>query len=215
MIYILIALVLFGALTAILARQGGQSDSENLSEETAQFQATQLLAFAQSAQSAVNQMIMSGSQPDDLIFDRPNVASFDNAPFIHKVFHPDGGGLILQEANSELFSGTDNDPAPGWYMGRFNNIEWTPSTGPDIILTAHQISQIICETINEKITGTRTIPAIAAGNLADYLIDESEHTGSNADFDTAVCNDCDGYANLCISNAAADMFDYYVIIEGL
>ena len=215
MIYILIALALFGILTAVLAHQSAQTDSEGLTEEMAQFQSTQVLAFAQGAQSAVNQMLMSGSSPDDLIFDKPNVASYDTPPYIHKVFHPEGGGLVLKEANTELFTGTDNDPVPGWYMGRFNNVEWTPTGDFDIILTAHQISQVICETINEKITGSRTIPALAAGTLADFLIDDDEHGGTNDNFEATDCAACDGYANLCISNPAADMFDYYVIIEGL
>ena len=85
-----------------------------------------------------------------------------------------------------------------------------------MILTAHQISQVICETINEKITGTRTIPAMDTGlSLADYLIDDDLHSGTNAPMDNVACPGCDGYANLCISNDTADMFDYYVIIEGL
>lgn len=216
MIYILIALALFGALTIVLARQGDQSDNQSMTEDMAQFETTQVLSFAQSAQSVVNQMLMSGTNVDTLDFARPNASSYDTAPYYHKVYHPEGGGLINKEATSKIFIGVDNDPDPGWYMGRFNNVEWTPTTANDIILTAHQISDVVCRNINEKVTGATTIPAIAGtGNLADYLIDEEEHSGSNADFDVAVCPDCEGFAMMCVSNTAADMWDFYVIIEGM
>ena len=159
----MVALALLGILTAVLANQSSQTDSQNLTEENAQFQTTQLLSFAQSAQSTVNQMVMSGTDPYDIDFAKPNASSFDTAPYANKLFHPDGGGLILKEANSTLFTGTANDPDPGWYIGMFSNVEGTPTTAPDIILTAYQISQAICENINEKVTGSTTIPALAGG----------------------------------------------------
>lgn len=216
MIYILIALALFGALTIVLSRQGDQADNQNMTDDMAEFETTQVLSFAQTAQSVVDQMLMSGSNADVLDFSRPNASSYDTAPYIHKVYHPEGGGLITREATSKIFTGTDNDPEPGWYMGRFNNVEWTPSAAADIILTAHQISDVVCRKINEKITGTDTIPAIAGtGNLADYLIDDDEHGGTNDDFEIAVCPDCEGFAMMCVSNTAADMWDFYVIIEGM
>lgn len=215
MVYILVALALIGALTMTLSRQNEQSDSQNIDDELIEFQVTRLLNYSAAAQSVVDQMIMSGSDGSDLIFDLPNIASFDTAPYIHKVYHPSGGGLISREANADIFPGTDNDPDAGWYMGRFNNVEWTTTTAQDVILTAHQISELECESINLKITGNTTIPAIAGtGDLADYLIDGSLHTGTNAPFSTAVCAGCDGFVNLCISNTAADMWSYYIVIEG-
>ncbi|MCB1530341.1 MAG: hypothetical protein H6853_01095 [Rhodospirillales bacterium] len=215
MVYILLALALLGALTMTLSRQNEQSDAQNIDDELVEFQVTRLLNYAQSAQSVVDQMIMSGSNTSDLVFDLPNSASFDTAPYIHKVYHPEGGGLISGKADPEIFTGTDNDPDPGWYMGLFNNVEWTPSATQDIILTAHQISKPACENINLKVTGTTTIPAIAGtGVLADYLIDDSLHTGTNADFTAVVCASCDGIAGLCVSNAAADMWSYFIVIEG-
>jgi hypothetical protein len=118
------------------------------------------------------------------------------------------------------------DPAPGWYMGRFNNVEWTPlgpvnGLGPagadlpfeDIILVAHQISQPICALINEKLTGSNTIPALTT-DINQVLIDDGFHTNDpNIDFDTIVCPGCNGKQALCVVNAAGTIWSYYNIIE--
>ena len=215
MIYILIALALIAALTLALTRQNEQSDALGINDEKAAFFSTQLISYATTAQDSINKMLMSGSQVTDLDYVLPSASSFNTAPNIYKVFHPQGGGLVYKEANPDIFTGSSSDPAPGWYIGRFNNVEWTPTTANDIILTAHQISKPVCENLNKKITGSSTIPAIAGtGNLADYLIGDTNHSGSNAPFTVAVCSDCEGYSSLCVSNDSGDMWSYYVIIEG-
>lgn len=215
MIYILIAIALFGGLTLVLSRQNEQADSQNIDDELIEFQVSQILNYAAAAQGVVDQMRMSGSAFDSLDFVLPDAASYDLGSHIHKIYHPEGGGLGLKAASTDIFTGTDNDPDPGWYMGVFNTVEWTPSTATDIILTAHQIDQALCARINKNLTGSETIPAIAGtGVLADYLIDDTLHTGTNAAFDTAVCAACDGYPALCVSNTAGDMWSYYSIIEG-
>ena len=73
-------------------------------------------------------------------------------------------------------------PAPGWYLGSFNNVEWTQTTENDVILTAHQISQPVCAQIDLLLTGSATIPA-ASAPLAKVLIDGSRHSQGNAALD--------------------------------
>lgn len=216
MVYILIALALFGLLTAILARQTAQTDSHTLTDEMAQFESAQILSFAQSAQSVVNQMIMSGTSVSDLRFDLPNSASYDLPPSRLQVFHPQGGGLIRKEANPTIFTGTDTNPPPGYYAGRFNNFQWTRTGAHDVVLSAYQISRQVCEAINQKITGSKTIPVTTAGSLANLMVDDFVHTGTNEEFSTADCaTGCEGYPMLCVSNAAGTTFGFYAILENL
>lgn len=211
MIYILIALALMGALTVVLSRQSEQTDQQGLTDEMAQFESAQILAYAQTAQSVVDKMIMSGTSVTDLDFTQPNVASFDNPPYHNKVYHPQGGGLTYKPWDAKLFNVTTN-PIQGWYMGRFNNTVWTPTGADDVMLTAYNIKKPICEAINEKITGSKTIPPYLLSTQRGTLIDDDLQPMANTEFGTDDCNACNGMAMLCTSNTTVDIFTFYAII---
>lgn len=217
MVYILVALALFGILTAVLARRSGQSDTENLTEEMAQFESAQILAYAQSAQKSVDQMIMSGATPDDIDFTTPNDGSYDDGAHIYKIFHPEGGGLTYKSGDLKLFDNLSG-PEEGWYLGMFNNVEWTQTTQQEIILTAYGIKEPICQAINEKVLGTKDVPVLASGTLVDLLIDDNVtgHPGSNADFMLTNCPappiaTCRKHNMICITDGS--VFGFYTIIE--
>lgn len=210
-IYIIIAIALFGALTLILTRSNQRSDAQNLDKETIMLQTTKVLQVAATAKSVIDQMQMSGSQPTDLDFTVSSDAAFDTGPNMHKVFHPEGGGLTLSP-DAQLFTGTGTNPDPGWYIGMFNNIEWTPTTDPDIVFTAYDIGQDVCKELNRRITGDTTIP-VMGGAMKNYLIPDSLHNGVNADLDATVCADCDEKGSICVSNVGNTMWSYYNIIE--
>lgn len=213
MVYLLIAIALFGALTLILSRQNAQSDAQSTNDEQLTLNANDVIDYANGVQSVIDQMIISGTDLDELSFVNPTSAGFDTGSSIHKVFHARGGGLSRAPANPRLFTGDDDDPDPGWYLGRFNNVEWTPSSARDVILTAHQISQPICAGINKRLHGDAAIPALdGTGNIADYLIDDAEHTGTNAALTEIVCGDCKEKPALCVSNNAGTMWSFYSII---
>lgn len=211
MIYVLIALALFGALTVVLSRQSEQTDQQNLTEEMAQFESAQILAYAQTAQSVVDKMVMSGTSPVDLIFDMPNDPSFDDPPFYNKVFHPEGGGLTYKAADARLFEAT-TDPEQGFYMGMFNNVEWTPTAANDVIFTAYNIKKPICESINEKITGSKTIPFFLTLTMRSTLVSSLYHSAGQSEFGDDDCSACEGMAMLCVSNNTANVFTFYAII---
>lgn len=216
LLYILLALGLLGLLTMTLRNQSDQAGGENLEKEQAQLYATKMVAYAAAVKNVVDQMTMSGTPPSKIITLNPKDIGFDTPPHIDKVFHPDGGGLSYQGASTPPFQGIDTPVAPGgWYLGRFNNIEWTPTTAPDIILTAFRIDRPVCELINRQITGSTDIPAIGGtGDMWTYLVNDFYHGAGNADLTQVVCPECEGYPALCVSNAAADNYSYYNIISG-
>jgi len=168
--------------------------------------ANELLEYSAAAKSVVDQMIMTGSSIDDLDFVNPTSAGFDTPPHIHKVFHPEGGGLTYQSALNDNIKGPDGSGTlPGIFIGAFNNVEWTPSTSTDVIMSFHKIRQDVCAKINEKITGSATIPALT-DTLRVTLINTAVHGAGNVNLDTTVCSGCDGYPTLCVENSGHSFY---------
>lgn len=212
-IYILIAIALFGILTAVLTRLNEQSGNLSISEEQQALYANNLTAFSASAQNIIDQMVVSGSSLSDINFINPASAGFDTAPHYHKLYHPAGGGLNMPASAPALFTGTAAMPPAGWYIGRFNNVEWTPSSAPDIIVTAYQIDKAVCEAVNRRITGNTDIPALAGtGDIRTYLIDTDYHGEGNAPLTALICAGCENMPSLCVSNGTGTSWAFYSII---
>lgn len=219
LIYVLVAIVLFAALSFILARQTDSGEAGTLSDERAELYTTQITSYAAQAKSVIDQMLFTGAEIDDLDFIDPSNPNFNAGSQLdraNRVFHPEGGGLILGRLPEEAIGGTLTDPTPGWYIGRFNNVEWTASAAEDVILVAYQIAQPVCEKLNEHANGSSAIPVLS-GAITDVLIDDRFFTGSNAEFTTdpsgsPVCAECDEVASLCVSNNAGTAFAFYTVI---
>ena len=213
LIYVLIAIALFGALSFTLGRQTDTSEANAVTDERVELYASQLISYSAQAKSAVDQMLFTAAtQINDLDFTAPTDAGFDTGTVIHRVYHPQGGGLTPGRLSEDITNQVTADPAPGWYMGRFNNVEWTASTADDVILVAYQISQAACEKINQKVTGTTAIPSITA-EIRNVLIDAADHTGANVELTTDlgdICPDCENRASLCVENGG--IYGYYTII---
>ena len=210
-IYVLIALALFGSLMFTLSSTSDQSDHASLDEEAVIFQASQLSNYAGSAKNVVDQMLITGTSFANLDFVYPNAASYDTAPHYNKFFHPEGAGFNYMGAQDPPFETCGACPiASGWYISDATNVEWTPSVSTDVMITAVGISQEICEEINERITGSTTITAFDTVNPSPEMTFAEDAGGSN--LTTVECSGCDGMPSLCVSNNAADRYYYYNII---
>lgn len=217
LVYVLIAIALFAALSMTLGRQTDTNEAGALSDDQAELYASQLISYTAQAKSVLDQMDFIGTDIDELGFSIPGQPAFTTSPNIHKVFHPDGGGLNYVRLRDEITTQSTTDPVAGWYMGAFNNIEWTDSAGTDVILVAYQINQTVCESLNEKITGSTAIP-VMGDSIKDTMIDDTFHTGSNVDFTTdpagtPICADCHNRASLCVQNQAGDAYRFYTILK--
>jgi hypothetical protein len=74
-------------------------------------------------------------------------------------------------------------------------------------MTAWQISKKICENINEKLTGSTTIPVL--GNDAKKLILDGALTSSgNIEFSSADCAACDGQPAMCVQDKGGGTAPY-------
>jgi hypothetical protein len=218
LIYVLIAIALFAALSFTLGRQMQGSGDSAMTEDRAELYATQIIAYAAQAKSAIDQMKFSGTQIASLNLTRPGAAGFETGSPIHKLYHPQGGGLAPGRLPEGATSQTNNDPPAGWYLGMFNNVEWSRTGAADVILTAHQIDALICGIINEKITGSRTIPTLSGAEIKEILIDEDEYSaGTNSDFTTdasgtPVCAECDKKASLCVRGSGQNNYAFYTVL---
>ncbi len=210
MVYILIAIALFGGLTLVLSRQNKQSESQSVSDEQLALQVKDVLTYAATVGNVVEQMETAGSEYNDLVFNLPDSGSYaTNA--IHNIYHPSGGGLNPMPADPKVFTGAANNPLAGWYIGRFNNVEGTPSSAQDIIVAAHQISQRLCAALNKKLTGNAAIPTLGA-NPAYYLIPSgTAHNLGNGELTKASCTACYDRTALCVSNTGGTAWTFYSI----
>ncbi|QQG36469.1 MAG: hypothetical protein HYS17_01360 [Micavibrio aeruginosavorus] len=199
MIYVLIAIVLFAALTLIVARQSDNSESGTLDTERVGIAATQIIQTSMQLKQGVDQMLYGGTDPANLDFVTPDTEpAFSAGPsHVNKVFHPSGGGLVLQALPAESLDQISADPPARWYIGRFNNIEWSKTIAEDVIMVAHQISTPVCRAINQTLLGNPT-PLATTSNPRDILIDDQLHGGTNADFMIADCPACEGVIAGCL-----------------
>tara|TARA_B100001989_G_scaffold252070_1_gene232998 strand:- start:479 stop:1177 length:699 start_codon:yes stop_codon:yes gene_type:complete len=211
LLYVLIAIVLFAGLGFTLARQSHNQGVSELDDARAELYADQLIAYAAQAQNSIDQMLFSGSEIADLDFTLPSEAGFNTAPYHNKVYHPTGGGLIPSSLNDSMKKEASPTPPASWYLGRFNNVEWSDSTNPDVMLSAYQITREICEKINIKITGSDTIPAVTV-QPRTLFVDDSNYSGSNEDLTVARCPDCENYKVLCVSNPGVNIFTFYAVL---
>ncbi len=203
MIYVLIALALFGGLTITLSNQNTQADGQNISDEQATFYAAELITYAASARQAVELLLASGSEIDDLDFINPTDAAFNTGSHADKIFHPLGGGLSYTPT---LNPNIQNDASTAWVTNNNINVDWTPSTSNDGILTAYLIARPVCEALNRKITGSDVIPVTLSPH-SDYFLPTS-----TKNLTIAECPGCEGYSSLCIANNTNDNYSFYDII---
>jgi len=212
-LYILIAVVLFGALMFAISKSSDQDDSTGeLSQGREAVAVNEILSYAATTTNALTQLQATHVQNDQIDFMLPSDANFNVAPNIYKIFHPDGGGLNYRALPKLAIEDDSVDPVPGYYVGRFNNVEWTPSTTLDILFVAYEIKTSVCEAINKKLTGSTTIPTVSGSPLEDFFIDDTLHVGTNADFMVANCAACEEVAALCVQDAGGKNV-FYSLLE--
>lgn len=210
-LYILIAVILFGALIFTLSRT---SDNDDGTGELAEGQKTiavnEILAYAASAQNVLTQMQASAVQTDQIDFMVPSDSAFNDPPTIYKFFHPDGGGMTLKTLPKVAIDDNGSGVDPGYYIGRYNSIEWTPSTTNDILFTAYELKQDVCAAINLKLTGDATIPTVIGDSAEDLFVPDDLHAGTNTNFEVSNCADCEEKPALCVEATASGGVTEYV-----
>ncbi|PZO88795.1 MAG: hypothetical protein DI626_00860 [Micavibrio aeruginosavorus] len=211
MIYILIALGLLGALTVVLTRQNNQGGSGDLDADRTELLASQIMTYTTTVKAAIDQMTLIGTPVSAIDFDRPSDVNFDTAPYTKKLYHPEGGALSYSPPNPGIFVSGLSNPDAGWYVGRFNNVDWTPTTAQDVVLTAWGVNSQVCALLNKKITGSTTIPALSSAR--SRLVNVTYHSTANANFTPSDCAACEEKPSLCVSTDSGAVFVFYSVIS--
>jgi hypothetical protein len=219
MVYVIIVIALFAALSFILSRNVDTGEGGKLSKERININATQIMQTAANASQAVERHAFDLVWIKDMSFIPPKDANFEVTPpaNTNKIFHPSGGGLTLPPLPAEATNRVDATTAPGYYLSSFNDVEWsersiTDDAMQDAIFVAYQISRPICERINVLLNGSPDIPSLGK-DAKSILIDRTYyHSASNSDFLISDCTECEGKAALCVKNPTNEIYTYYNMI---
>lgn len=215
LIYVLIGIALFAALSITFSETSSVSSGQQSVAEGAQviLRAHKVIDTLNAARGTVETMVVSGSQTTDISALREGESGYTTAPHYHKLFHPLGGDFMLPTtADSDIFDLSVSSPSAGWKVSDETHVQWTPSSANDIVISAYGIKQEICAAVNERLSGSSTIPALgsATPTLAQLLAEEA----TAADFAAAQCASCAEYIMFCVSDSAANIYAVYGIIVG-
>ncbi|MAS88116.1 MAG: hypothetical protein CMH30_09115 [Micavibrio sp.] len=197
LLYVLLGIALFAALSYTLSRNTGTAGS-NLSDEKATLMANRLISHAGQVSQAIQQMLMTGSTIEDIDFTKPGEAGYGtNAQ--HQVFHPAGGGIsVFDESDPNWFDPDSPSGTRGWQGRVSSNVGWTPSASDDSIYTFLDISGAICAKINLILNGTEQVINSGAASSPQYS-NVFESAGS-VDLTNTNCPNCEGLMSACIFN---------------
>lgn len=230
LVYVLIAIVLFAALSFTLSRNTDTGEAGSLDEDRAEIYASQLISYASQAKSVIDQMQAQGVFIEEVDFMLPSDGSFDSGETFKKIYHPQGGGLNLGALNDISMDDsnitTPGDPAAGWYLGRFNDVEWSATDSgagagnyEDIILVAYGLNETVCRVINNKIDPTLSPnPPVMTDSAKEAFVEDSNYTaGANVDLTTQggsdICTACDNQASLCVQGSDGVNAFYSVLAD--
>lgn len=219
--FILIAVVLLGALTILLTRSGSNV-TQSGDVEQQRITASQLLRYAKGLESAIDQMKMRGVSENTISFENSTTAiDYTNASCTStdcKLFDAGGGGQTYRPAPTSastdewIFTGANNVGTTDDPVGTTDDI-----TGNDLIMLLPNVREDLCKQINRDLdVGTSgTIPVETTG------IATTAFTGTYPGGAAVVLDgdptpfELDGKRGGCFINAAPNpdvIYFYYVLL---
>lgn len=147
---ILIAVVLFGALSYAVANMMRSDAGDDLSDEKAKLYANEIMDYARSMREAVQHLrISNGCSDTDVSFKNDSASGYGSSTNTDcQVFHPDGGGMSWTEPNPAIDSN-------GWLINAvhcYNEIGTTgscTSSNADLTLDLLFVPKNVCIALND------------------------------------------------------------------
>lgn len=168
--FILIAVVLLGAVTILLSRSGSTVDQSG-DVEQARIKAGQIMRYAASIETAIGNMRLRGISESDISFENDETATdYANANCASgdcKIFDVEGGGLSYRappegsnDGSEWIFTGANNVGSAAGPVGTT-----AARTGNDLVMLLPEAKAALCEQINRDLNvGTPgTVPEDAGG----------------------------------------------------
>ncbi|PCJ99155.1 MAG: hypothetical protein COA45_06860 [Zetaproteobacteria bacterium] len=216
--YILLAVVLFGALSFTVARGMRGSQTSTLSSRKAALAASGILDYAQKIQRAIDQVRRKGCSENNISMETPDGLNINPTAPINKschIFSPLGGNVTWSIPQDGV---GDNS---FWRASSHSNVQNIGTAKADLLLYLPSIDKTVCEKINKSANIIRdTIP------LENGFSFQPDWSGSFNDGGPHVIS-CDGVAPMgactnkpfaCIDSDVANIYHdkyifYYVLIE--
>ena len=169
--YILIAVVLFGALSYAVSSSMTADNTGSVSEERAAVMASELMDYGRTVSEAVSRLRLDNCAMSDISFENNFSLGYENtgAPGDDhcNVFSLSGGSINWPNFTPDAFE-TKWASDPEYRKPIFtikNQIPQIGSSGTaadnyDLLMIVENIRQDICKTINQKLHKTTTITAV-------------------------------------------------------
>jgi hypothetical protein len=224
LIFLLIAIVLLGGLTALLTRSGG-STNETGEYERQSISASDLLKYASGIEQAVQKLQQFGCSENQISFDQAVVTGYShlNSPTDNSchVFETAGGGQVYESANTGLLdSAASGETHYGeWVFSGANEIQDIGTTAAsnasaEMVIMLPFVDQDICTQINRTLDIGSTIPQ-DSGSMDIAL----QYAGAFSYQQTISNAAINGKKSFCIQgntdDSGTDISDYYFFISVL
>lgn len=194
--YILLFTGLLVALTYAVTKTG--RDTAGVVREKQLIDASLLVQYGTSMADAIRQMMVRGIDPVAISFIDPGDGAFNTPPDTAKVFHP-GGGNVGYETNV--------DGLAAFVYSANSEIENVGIAGAkDILFVAEVKATDTCKMINQRHTGSDTIPTLSNAVFNALL------AGTATTVNAAACASCVGRKFLCVKNATNGRILYYHVL---
>jgi len=209
LLYVLIAILLLAGLTVMLMRSGGENGAGGrLTDDRAALRAGELIDYATAARSTVEQMrTLQNVLSTEFSFVKPGDAAYGTGTNTAQVFHPAGGGLNIFTDSPELFATTSS--TRGWVSQQGTNVQWTPSTGSDILYTFVDLPEKICQAINDRLYKDKTVPTMTITAAEAFINGGSD----DVDLTSTNCAGCNGKVSMCVKDSAGAYAFYNVVLS--
>ena len=174
--------VVFSALLTIIVTRGSSQVEETGKREQITVKITQVLRYAKSIESAIQDMRIQGISVNDISFenaktdiDYRNRNCNDDTDTRCRLFHRDGAGLtylpppagVAEDGNEWIFTGDNNVGSEAGSVGSFGE-----RSGNEILLVLEDVNTRFCAQLNRQfsITPDGSIPRDTQGiSLEPYL----------------------------------------------
>lgn len=216
LVFVLIAVVLLGALTMMLTRSGGSSDDSG-DYERMQIYASEIMRFGKDLQNGVQTLISRNCSENTLNFDYSSAATgYENAAAPSDqscdLFSAKGTGLTWKTPPSNLTSSAYLVNAANTLSGA--GCDTGNSTCTDLALWVTGLSVDACVQINQMLNVTN--PSNAPPADSDNLVDTTTKFTGSYGFVRAVADAgsvISGKDAACIQTSAGNYAFYYVILK--
>lgn len=209
--FILLAIVLLGAITMVISRSGS-SVNQSGERESASILASQIMRYAKSIEAATTQLKMSGYSENDISFEN----SFNTASYLNtncsgnycKVFHVNGTGLSMSAPPSKAMSNTSSE----WIITGANAVGSTNdpvgTDNNDLIILLSGIKQPVCAEINRMMkVNNGAIPTETTGITTTSY--QGSFSGSTVIDGDPSPYELDGHPTGCFYDADASNYSFY------